>query len=360
MFVYIIGTVISVLFTYIASNIGKSYHLQSKAKLVLPKFFAFLSFFTLAFIMAVRYNVGTDFLGYERSYVNGYTGYISVEPGFLFLMDTLKKISKNPQTIFIATSIIICSAYFIMIYKESVLPWYSVLMFVLCKDYFISMNIIRQYVATSIAIFSIPYYKKKEWVKVALILMMAFMFHKSVVVFLIVYVLNIFEITPVVVTAILTVMVVAAEIIRKYLLIILQKIDFYAGYFSSLSHFNNKERYFNWPNAVIFLCLFIMLAYEYNSVKKSQELKLMYTGVIYSLGILLLSFVLPTVVERLSWHMNSLIILYTPLAVRSIHNKKIGKFLKIAIPISYAYATFYKILAGNQDVLPYQVFWNFR
>ena len=101
-----------------------------------------------------------------------------------------------------------------------------------------------------------------------------------------------------------------------------------------------------------------MLAYEYNNVKQSKELKLMYSAVLTSLLVMSLSSVMPVNVHRLTWHMNSLLVLYSPLATKSIHDKRIGKALEVAIPVAFALVTIPQILNGNQDVLPYRSIWS--
>lgn len=345
----------SVLFAYISSNLYKSRQLKESAKKVFPIIFAFLSVFPLMLVMAFRHGVGTDFWSYVRIFRYGSIG---IESGYSFLNNTLRNITDDYHSIFILSSIIICCCYFYAIYKESINPAYSVLLFVLCRDYFTAMNGIRQYISTAIVILAISYVKRKEWVKAAFIFILAFLFHRSVIIFLLLLILYLMNIRPVIGAAMVAGTLVLSNTVLKFAFPLLQRFDFYTGYFSAHSYYMNSTGNFNWAYMTIFLCFFIMLAYEYNNVKQSKELKLMYSAVLASLLVMSLSAVMPTNVQRLTWHMNSLIVLYTPIAIKSIHNRRLGKLLGIVILIAYALVYIPQIMNGDQDVLPYYSIWS--
>ena len=282
-----------------------------------------------------------------------------VEVGYAFLNNLLHHFTNDYHSIFIVSAIIICGCYFYVIYKESVNPVYSVLMFVLCRDYFIAMNGMRQYISTAIVMLAIPYVKRKEWVKAAVIFAIAFMFHRSAIVFLLVLLLYLVDINPMVGAVMFFGTLIFSNTVLRLILPILQRFGFYTYYFSFNSIFRNVDSTFNWMYTLIFLCFFIMLAYEYKNVKQSKELKLMYSAALTSLLIMSLSSVLPLMSQRLTWHMNSLLVLYSPLAVKSIHDKRISKILEFAILIAFALVTIPLIINGNQDVLPYQSIWSY-
>lgn len=355
MAVYITATAISALLAYISSNINKSRQLKDSAKKLLPAFFAILSVLPLMFVMAFRHNVGTDFLSYALIFRYNSTG---VEVGYSFINNTLRQFTDDYHAVFIVSAIIICGCYFYVIYKESINPTYSVLLFVLCKDYFIAMNGMRQYISTAIVILAIPFVKRKEWIKAAIIFIIAFLFHRSVIIFLLMFVLYLINIKPAIGAAIVVGTYVLSTTVLRFIFPIMQRFGFYTGYFSTHSDYRNASGDFNWMYTLIFICFFIMLAYEYNNVKQSKELKLMYSAVLTSLIVMSLSSVMPINVHRLTWHMNSLLVLYSPLATKSIHDKRIGKALEVAIPVAFALVTIPQIINGNQGVLPYRSIWS--
>ena len=353
--IYVVATGMSMLLAYISTNINKLRYLKDTAKRVLPNFFAILSVLPLMLVMAFRHGVGTDFW----SYVNIFRyGSVYIEDGYLFLNNAMHFFTEDYHSIFIVSSIIICCCYFYVIYKESINPTYSILLFVLCRDYFIAMNGIRQYLSTAIVILAIPLVKRKEWIKAAAIFVIAFLFHRSVIIFLLMLALYFLNIKPALGVGVIVGTFVLSNTAIRFIFPILQRFGFYSVYFLNRSGYRNDTGDFNWAYTLLFLSFFIMLAYEYNNVKQSKELKLMYSAVLTSLIVMSLSSVMPTNVQRLTWHMNSLIVLNTPLAVRSIHDKRIGKALEYAIPATYALVYIPSIINGNQDVLPYTSIWS--
>lgn len=353
MVIYITATLLSLLFAYVSSNLKDTKQIGGGSIKLLRHIFAFLSFLPLTFIMAVRYDVGTDYISYLQIYLFS----AEKEAGYIALNNFLNFFTADAQAIFIASAIIICGSYFYMIYKESISPVYSVLLFVLCKDYFIAMNGMRQYISTAIVILAIPFVKRKEWFMAAVIFLIAFSFHKSVIVFLVVLVLYFLDIKPWLGGILIVGTLLFSNVAMRLTFSFLQMFDSYTNYFLDLGIENSSGAY-NWRYSLIFICFFFMLSYEYKKVKENKELKLMYAGILFSLFAMALVPVMPKLMHRLTWHMNSLIVLYTPQALKSIQNRKISKFLKYIIPIAYVFVTVSDIMRGEQGVLPYQTIWH--
>ncbi len=358
MLVYFTGTVLSVLFAYISLKIKKYQRLNSVGRYTMAKLFALLSFVPLTAIMAFRYNVGTDYISYRNSF---YSIPEYVENGYRVLNNILKKITNDPQSIFIISAIIICGSYFYIIYKESVSPVYSILLFVLCEDYFIAMNGMRQCISTAIILLSFPYIKEKKIFKSLIFLVIAFLFHKSSIVFIPLYILYIIEIPPLISGIAIIATYILSYIIREFVFPILTRFEFYNNYF--IGTYANINENFNWAYTLIFLCFFILLSYEYKEVRQCKELKLLYSGIVLSLFITSLSAVMPTMLIRLTWHMNSFIVIYLPLAIKKLDLKisktSVKNVIGVLILVAYALVTTYRIIIkGCHDVLPYQTIWS--
>ena len=229
MAVYITATATSVLLAYISSNIKISRNHKYTAARMIPSFFAILSILPLLVVMAFRYFVGTDFGSYVMIFKYGDD---RVERGYILLNNLAHCFSDNCQAIFVISSIIICGCYFYIIYKESINPAYSVLLFVLCKDYFVAMNVMRQYLSTAIVILAIPFVKRKEWFKAAIIFIIAFLFHKSVIIFLLLLIINSLNIKPALGVGIITGTFVLSNTVFRFIFPILQRFGFYSSYFS--------------------------------------------------------------------------------------------------------------------------------
>lgn len=356
MTVYAIGTLLAILLSYIATNFKNNRRYDVRIRQIAFKSFALFSSIPLMAIMAFRYQVGTDFLSYYRMFFHENS---RMENGYAALNQLAKFITNTPQGVFIISAIIICGGFFVAIYRESVSPIYSILLFVLCKDYFIAMNGMRQYLATAIALFSIPLIKRHNWIKAAVVLLIAFSFHRSVVVFCILYMLSMLDITPLIGSAIIVGTFIMSQTIRNIVFPLLSRYGFYVNYFMSGSGFNNATGAFlNRRLTVVFFCFFLLMCFEYKSVRKESDLRLLYSAVLCTMILLSLSEVMPTNFSRLTWHLNSFVVLYTPLAVQKFPNKKMRPWLGAAILCAYAFVSIPEILVGQHGVLPYKTIWN--
>lgn len=355
MIVYITGTLTAVLLAYVSTHVKKECQISVNSNRTYSKLFAFLSFVPLTFIMAVRYNVGTDYPSYSIIYTQNLT---LQEEGFNQLNKLLHKITYNPQILFIVTSVIICAGYFIAIYRESLVPEYSILLFVIVKDYFISMNVVRQYIAIAIIFFAVPYIKRKEFIKVVIILFIAIQFHRSALIVAAVVILYNFEIKPLAGLGIMISVFLVSPLIRNIVYSFLSKFGLYSNYFLSSSVFSNMDQVFNWQYTIVTLGPFLILCYEYKRVIKNSNLKLLYTATLVSLILMSLSSAFPTLITRLVWYMNVFVVLYLPEAINNIPNKRIKLFVNIATISLYTIVAIRNIIGGAQSVLPYQTFWN--
>ena len=353
MVIYISGLVLSVTFAFCSTHIH-TVGSGSMRRRSIKTFFAILSFIPLTFIMAVRRGVGTDYGGYWRWF---YGTRDSLEPAFKWLNATLRWFKNDPQLIFIVCAIIICGRYFIAIYRESVNPVYSVLLFVLCKDYFIAMNLMRQYVAGTIMLFAIPYIKERKLLKFLIVLAVAVSFHKSAIIFVFLYILYAVNLRPLIAGGIITGGFLFSAIAIRFILPLMNRIQFYAGYLSQSSKYCNTTGGISASLILIYLCFFILLAYIYKRVENNKNLKLMYSVVVMSLIMLSFGSVMPINFGRLSYYMNAFVVIYIPEAILSIDDRNLRRFIRIAIVVLYTIVTTSAIMSGNQGVLPYKTMW---
>ncbi len=353
--VYILGTTVSIIFAYISIHIVEVKNIDKRSEIFFSYIFAVLSFIPLTFIMAVRYNVGTDFQSYTRIFNFGQEG---IEPGFGLLNKILHYFSDSPDIFFAVTSVIICGGYFIAIYRESVDPVYSILLFVIVKDYFISMNGVRQYIAIAIMLFAIPYLKNKQWIKASIVIFIAFLFHKSAIIVLALVALSFIEIPPLLGWIMIGGAFLVSQVLKSFILPFLQRFDFYYSYFSAQSLYGNIDQVFNWQYTLIVLGPFILLCYEYKKVKCNENLKLMYSAVLFSMILMSMSSAFPTLITRLVWYFNAFLVLYIPEAVNVISDKRVRWGINIAVVILYTIVAVRNIQGGAQNVIPYQTIWS--
>ncbi len=169
------------------------FHKPSKVKNLL---FVILSFTQLFVIMAFRYNVGFDYQMYATGFRNmqaaGFEtlAYKDWETGFVLLTKLIGLIpSIDYDWYMLILSVIAIVPAAIFIYKNSPIPWISVVLYVNMFMFFMSMNFLRQMVAISLLMLAWHFMKRNKFWLFALVIIIASFFHQTVLVMLPVYLL---------------------------------------------------------------------------------------------------------------------------------------------------------------------------
>ena len=366
MVVYISATLLSVFFASVYRTLKRDRSLPGTNRVLLRKSCAMLSVIPLMLIMAIRRGVGSDYWGYWLTYygvlrndVKYSVGRDDIERGFIFLNRVVKVLFDDPQWIFIICALITCTLYFLCIYRESINPAYSILLFVISKEFFISMNAVRQYVAIAILLLAIPYIKRRDGIKTLIVIILAMLMHKSAVIFSAIYFLFLLPpLNPVVVMTITCGGFLFSAGILPIIFPILEKFNFYTKFFANA--YNNVNGDIPFEYLLIYMAFFIFLAYEFSKVKHNENLKLLYCAVVINLVILSFTSVMPVNFRRLAFYFNAFIVLYIPEATKALEDKRIRLLMNTAIIILYTAVTLHDTLRGDNDVLPYVTMWSSR
>lgn len=152
---------------------------------------SFISVIIFTFIIGLRHYVGGDYAVYLNSFENLDISSIDntehYEPAYYFLMVILKYLGIGFPFLFIITTFL--QIYFIYKWASN----YKFLLIWIVYFYFTtlylfeSMNIIRQAIAFSLILYSITYIYKSKFFQFSLIILIAFLFHKSAIIFLPLY-----------------------------------------------------------------------------------------------------------------------------------------------------------------------------
>lgn len=171
-----------------------NYFLLTKLKIFKQKKFIkiFISLLPMLVVSAIRYNVGWD---YQNIYTNGFfmvgKGYMPhyfSEIPFDWLVKLIYIVSDaNPDWLFI-----ICSSItFIFISKaieeQSSSAVFSILLLFLIRYYYLTLNIVRQGIAISIALYSLKYIKESNFLKYFFTIILASCFHYISLVYIPIY-----------------------------------------------------------------------------------------------------------------------------------------------------------------------------
>lgn len=155
------------------------------------KFVFVVACILITLLMCLRkYSVGVDTNEYYTMYnsyvVNGWNiGWSRYEYGFSYLVVILTKISTNPQTLIIVSSLFINVIVFRFIYKNTNYPFFIINLYLLLNYWFLNMNVMRQAMAVAIVLLGYEKLKKDKLVSFYIFVFLACMFHKISVVALV-------------------------------------------------------------------------------------------------------------------------------------------------------------------------------
>ena len=189
MITYIVMIIISIVFLLISNRS------DNKKKKILYYILATLSFF---FVSAIRYDVGTDYLKryvYDFNRMSQGINIDNFEIGFKIIIWFCLLFTKNSQLLFIITSAITITLTMNTIYAKSKNIVLSFLIFFLGGFFFDTLNLIRQYIAISIILFSYRLLvkksqEKKDYIIFGLSVLIAMSMHSSSIVAFIILFLN--------------------------------------------------------------------------------------------------------------------------------------------------------------------------
>lgn len=135
-------------------------------------------------------NVGRDTYNYLNTMAAfgseidwGEEGKKTMEVGFQALIILLRKFTSNPQSLLITLGLLTSVSLYQFI-RRTATNWCLALYFFICLGFFqFSMTGIRQTMAIDILLLSYPFIKNKKLILFMLVVGVAFLFHKSAVVF---------------------------------------------------------------------------------------------------------------------------------------------------------------------------------
>ena len=181
MYVYIISLILTGICIYFCNKFKDNKKLR-----ILFLILAMIPFCTIS---AIRYKVGTDYayryLGDFNKMAEG-KNVENFEWGFKLLIKLCLVFTKDPQSLFIVTSLIINILIIYIIVKYSENPYLSIAIYLFGGFFFLSLNGVRQFMAMALILFGYRYlFNKKTMPIFVLFLIMAVLLHSSAIVMII-------------------------------------------------------------------------------------------------------------------------------------------------------------------------------
>lgn len=357
MIFYSIVTGLSVWLAALAQNKKESAPLAGKQSSLDWRLLAVLSAVPLFLAMAFRYDVGTDYLPiyheiFQQHKMGGHQT-VDWDPAYWLIFRVCSALFSSSVSVFIVSSLLIIGFLWVSVWKLSPAPWLSILVFVVSRQFFISLNGVRQSTALALISVALIFVAQKSFWKYAVCVIAACMFHASVIVFLPLYILIWIPLTPAVSLGLL----VLGSVLRTPLLWLLRALAAhtkYANYFGSV--FDSTLR-FHPQTFPLFAFLFIVVCFAISQkpIRKEEPL----FRFLFNLNVvsLFLSFNLDLFpqAERISWSLEFPNIIFMPMVLCRIENKVTRRVLTGAVLAAYTLVMWYRIvMVGDHEVLPYR------
>lgn len=347
--IYIYATILSVALMFFSECIRKNERLRCYR--ICSAYFAALSFLPLALVSGFRYYVGTDYGAYESMFRYGVSD--GIEPGFELFVNLLKGIFDNPQSFFFFSSIWICGLLFVAAYKHSAHPFYTVLLFVITKVYFVSMNAVRQMMAASIILLGMKYIRERKLLAYTAVVLVAASIHRSAAFLIVLYFLYSFKTSFKKYVMLGAFSVVFGRYIVAGLVWAIKKYTSYGRYFSS--NYNTGDASFGF--ILIFACMFALMVYIYEKNREDNIVRYVLNIVALCLIISMFSGSFPENFTRIIWSLMIVVIVYLPYCTGKIPSSIIRIAGNFSVVAAFSVYTIQMISNGNQEVLPYVFCW---
>lgn len=139
---------------------------------------------------ALRFDIGNDYKQYTQTAHEAFVGgYVVTEAGFNWLVRILYTLSGGEyyELVFAVFAFVTLILFLKAFYEQSVDFAWTYFLFMTLGLYFQTYNTMRYYLALAIALYAMRYVLNRDWIKFVFWILMAALFHKSVLLTIPVY-----------------------------------------------------------------------------------------------------------------------------------------------------------------------------
>ncbi len=168
-------------------NIGSGVITRQTAVNTIVLIFIFSALF---WVSALRVNVGNDYAKYvEFMHLVFSHAYVPTEAGFNGLTYAIYYLCGFENYILVFAVFAFFTIFFFMLAMWQQSDWFtlSFMMFMFLGYYFQSISTVRYYLALGMAVYSVKFIINKDWPRFVLMVLIGALFHKSVLVILVLY-----------------------------------------------------------------------------------------------------------------------------------------------------------------------------
>lgn len=253
-----------------------------------------------------------------------------VEPGFIVFEKIIGIFTQDEVVYKFIIAIIFMSAFGVYIYRNSVDPFISFMLYDGLFYNMFSLTGYRQVISVAIAIlWGFEFIKKREFRKFLLLVLIGSLFHKSTLIFLPFYFIAQKKITASYV-GVSAVIVLAMILFRNQLF---EYVKVLMGYEQYIGNYGFAQRNF----VILFIGLTFLAAFQYPKIiKMDKNAGIYYNGLIMSYFMLPFAMVSPTSM-RLVYDFAFVLTLLLPLIVQSFSDNNENSILYVCITLLFFY-----------------------
>ena len=352
MIIYILlTTIVTILAMFVTTRVNNEGFSRQKA---FNLSFTFMVFFLLFAVSACRIAVGNDYWVY-RDYILkiAQNRHVATEFGFNWLVRICQFLTKNDECYLLVLGIFsFWTVYFFVkaMYEQSL--WFGVSVYLLCTGgyYFLSLNSVRYYFALALALYSMKFVIKGDWLRFIIAVLIGACFHKSILVILLLYPLARLKWNKWVfggAAALCLSLVFFKDLYRKLIFAV------YPYYENSMFD-DGSVSFVNIAKSVAIVAF--ALIYYKKCVADSDENRFYLNLQIGSLMLYCFGSFIPEI-SRIGYYLNISMVMLIPNILKRIEDKKQKVFFTVAIMLAFAgYFAFF--LRGASDVsiriIPYR------
>ena len=293
-----------------------------------------------------------------RDIIQGNVGYYNFEVGFSFLLKLLSCISTSYTFLFFSMAVIIYVPIFFLIYRFSCYSWLSLVVFVSYAYFIHSFCIYRQAIAASLCCIAFVMLQKKHILSFYVFVFFAFLFHRSSLIFTIVYPLTVLLENRKYYTLI-SISIFVIELINvffgEYLLnIVFMFFSSYTGYIGG--RYGGESG--GYLNLLFINVIYIWMLLGIKLKKNKNRFDCSLVAVLF-LAILISSEAYNfNIISRAVWYF----VIYTTIAIPYLIHDTVAKRSRIKIQILFfiffVFYLYYSLSGMNSEIVPYKFLWS--
>lgn len=274
--------------------------------------------------------------------------------GFRAMEKGLIALGADVQWLYVITSAFILAFVLAAIFKQSDAIVLAAMMFILTGSFFLSLNVVAQFMAISVCLFACTFAQERKPVWFFALIALAACFHISALVFIPIYILPKLNIKPVwcavVVVASLVVAQFCFPLVKKLVAMV---VPAYVRYFSMSADFE-------WIFFAIGAAVFVVGTYYFPKGKDKPYFKIWYYANVIGLIALCFSGNIPFM-KRINYYFAAPHFLLLPLIIQCEEKPSWRKIMTATMLALFVAETFVAVYLMNKNgILPYQTCFDSR